>query len=182
MRLLEFTEYKNKAIFTAGLPGAGKSSVITKLLGDTGLRIIDVDKFYALDQAKGREPGDYPRYTEKASKMIDITTQRNKSLILDGTGTNVGRYAETKKRLEDQGYQCLLLYIATDLEQAEQRAQTRAQATGRTVNVADYFHRLNKSFDNLTKLFDTDIVMVDNNPSKPELTSAYRRIHIFLRS
>lgn len=182
MRLFEFTEYKNKAIFTAGLPGAGKSSVITKLLGDTGLRVIDVDKFYALDQAKGREPGDYPRYTEKASKMIDITTQRNKSLILDGTGTNVNRYAETKKKLEDQGYQCLLLYVATDPDTAEQRAQKRASETGRTVDVVGYYQRLNKSFDSLTKLFDTNIVMVDNNSSKPELTSAYRRIHNFLRS
>lgn len=182
MRLLEFTEFKNKAIFTAGLPGAGKSSVINKLLGDTGLRIIDVDKFYALDVSKGNEPGDYPRYTEKAGKLINMTTQRKKSIVLDGTGTNVARYAETKKILEDQGYNCLLLYVATDLDTAEQRAQKRASETGRSVDVQSYFQRLTRSFDSLTRLFDTDIVMIDNNPTKPELTSAYRKIHNFLRS
>lgn len=182
MRLFEFTEVKNKAIFTAGLPGAGKSSVIHKLLGDTGLRVIDVDKFYALDVAKGKEPGDYTRYSEKASKMIDITTQRKKSIILDGTGTNVARYAETKKNLEDRGYKSLLLYVATDPDTAEQRAQKRAAETGRKVDVSSYYQRLNRSFDQLTRLFDTDIVMIDNNPSRPELTTAYRKIHNFLRS
>lgn len=182
MRLLEFTEFKNKAIFTAGLPGAGKSSVINKLLGDTGLRVVDVDRFYALDVSKGNEPGDYPRYTEKAGKIINMTTQRKKSIALDGTGTNVARYAETKKILEDQGYKCLLLYVATDLDKAEKRVQKRAELTGRTVDVSGYHQRLNKSFDALTKLFDTNIVMVDNNPDKPELISAYRKIHNFLRS
>ena len=182
MRLFEFREFENKAIFTAGLPGAGKSSVINKLLGDTGLRIIDVDKFYALDVAKGNQPGDYPRYTEKAGKIIDQTVQRKKSIVLDGTGTNVARYAETKKTLEDQNYKCLLLYVATDFDKADQRAQKRASVTGRSVDVSGYHQRLNRSFDSLTKLFDTDIVMVDNNPDKPELMSAYRKIHNFLKS
>lgn len=182
MRLFEFVEVKKKAIFTAGLPGAGKSSVVNKLLGHSGIKIIDVDKFYMLDVAKGKEPGDYEKYSEKAGKLINMATSQDKSVILDGTGTNVARYAETKKTLEDMGYQCMLLYVATDLERAEERAQARAEATGRTVDVASYYQRLHKSFDNLTRLFDTAIVMIDNNPTRPELADAHRKINRFLRA
>ena len=68
MRLLEFTEYKNKAIFTAGLPGSGKSTVVSKLTTHLGLPIIDVDKFYHLDLKRGQSSGDYSKYSEKAGK------------------------------------------------------------------------------------------------------------------
>lgn len=182
MRLLEFTEYKNKAIFTAGLPGSGKSTVVHKLTADLGLPIIDVDKFYSLDLAKGRAAGDYEKYTQKAEKQIDIHVRRHRSIVLDGTGTNVARYSQTKNQLENLSYDCLLLYVATDLEQAEERAQTRAEQTGRTVDVHSYFQKLQKSFDSLTRLFDRSIVMVDNNPTRPDLMSAQRKILQFLRS
>ena len=66
MRLLEFTEFKNKAIFTAGLPGSGKSTLVTKLTSDLGLPVIDVDKFYNLDLLKGKTASNYDRYSEKA--------------------------------------------------------------------------------------------------------------------
>jgi len=182
MRLLEFTEFKKKAIFTAGLPGSGKSTVVTKLTSDLGLPVIDVDKFYNLDLLKGKTAGDYDRYSEKAGKQLDLHVRRNKALVLDGTGTNVTRYAQTKKQLENLGYDCLLLFVATDLDHAEQRAERRAQATGRTVDVASYYQSLVKSFDNLTRLFDRNIVMIDNNPARPDLLTAHRKILNFLRS
>ena len=164
-----------------GLPGAGKSTVVHKLTADLGLPIIDVDKFYRLDLAKGQSAGDYNRYSEKAGKQIDLQIQRNRSIVLDGTGTNVTRYAQTKSQLEDLGYQCMLLFVETDLDQAEQRAEKRAKETGRTVDVSGYHQKLVKSFDGLTRLFDRNIVMVDNNPSRPDLISAHRKILNFLK-
>ena len=180
MRLFEFVDVKKKAVFTAGLPGSGKSSIVHKVLGHTGMRVIDVDKFYNLDLARGRQPGNYDKYTSSAKKMIDHIISTGKGLILDGTGTNVQRYSDTKETLEKKGYDTLLLYVATDVNVAKERADLRAAKTGRTVDVDQYYQSLQKAFDPLTKLFDTNIIMVDNNPSMPEIKSAFKKMSRFL--
>lgn len=180
MRLFEFVDVKKKAVFTAGLPGSGKSSIVQKVLGHTGMRVIDVDKFYSLDLARGQQPGNYDKYAASAKKIIDHIISTGKGLILDGTGTNVQRYSETKKTLEEKGYDTILLYVATDPEIAKERAGIRAAKTGRTVDVQQYDQNLRKAFDPLTKLFDTNIIMVDNNSSIPEVKTAFKKMSRFL--
>jgi shikimate kinase len=125
-----------KAIFMAGLPGAGKTVISTGLFSQMGFQKVDIDDFFKLFQRRG-EPVDYSNI-EKISaptrKRLSQLSSKFQNIIIDSTGRNSQSILRNKQRLEDLGYQTAMVLVQRDPEQAVHATMRRELATGRSID------------------------------------------------
>lgn len=170
-----------KAIFLAGGPGSGKSTVARQLLGWTGLRTIDVDKFHDLFQAKQRA-GTYDDFWRLAQIRSDAWLDGRLGIIFDGTGRNVDSVTRAKTRLESLGYDTAMIFVNTDLQTARQRVIDREKQTGRHVPddmVVTSWKSAQQNLGLFQSLFNQQFFIVDNS-STPNTSSVERWVRRFL--
>lgn len=92
MKLFEFNSLDEgvndphtfKAVFMAGAPGSGKTTIANKLFGGTGLRQLNVDKFWHLWNKKGKE-ADYDKFWYRYRIQHNYFTRTRLGLLIDGT-------------------------------------------------------------------------------------------------
>ena len=138
-----------KAIFTAGGPGSGKSYAASTLFGmpekmphvsADGLKSVNSDKYFetylqmsgiSQDIAK-MTPAQYEKAMElrnKSKKVRDAALKNyingRLGLLIDGTGKDYAKIAKQKKRLQEVGYDCFMVFVNTDLDVALERNQMR---------------------------------------------------------
>ena len=117
-----------KAFFLAGGPGSGKSFVVRKTTGGTGLRIVnsdDVFEKYLKDAGLEMDmrTKQAEREEEERDKLRDrakaITKKKEKNyvegrigLIIDGTGKDYDKIAKQSIQLRQLGYDTCLLYTS----------------------------------------------------------------------
>ena len=134
-----------KAVFLAGGPGSGKSFVANKMLGGTGLKVVNSDDVFEYLAKKNdldlSKPDDVysDRGQEVRNRAKDLTNKRRGSpekgeggyiggrlgLIIDGTGKDVASVASMASKLQTLGYDTMMLFVNTDLEVAQSRNQQR---------------------------------------------------------
>lgn len=133
-----------KAIFTAGGPGSGKSFITNHVTGGLGFKIINSDDAFELYMRRAGKSlklagstDDYTPFRNKAvnttaskfQNAIDppkaLTAEGRLGLILDGTGSDMGKLLNKKRRLERVGYDTFMLFINTTLETALERNRSR---------------------------------------------------------
>lgn len=116
-------------VFTAGLPGAGKSTVIKK--GEfKNLPIVDPDE---IKKENPLYDVNNPSTTHEWSKMQARKRQlgylsNEESFIMDGTGTNVEKYLRWFNEAREMGYKVVVLYVkvsvSTSIKRNAQRERT----------------------------------------------------------
>jgi len=171
-----------KAIFMAGSPGAGKTTIRNKLFGGTGLRVLDVDDFWKLYNKQNKDQ-DYLRFFDMAIKRKDNYIQGRLGLILDGTARDLSKIAASKHELENLGYDTAMVFVNTNLETAIDRAQLRGQQTGRFIKPSDiktFWHLVQNNLGSLQNMFSENFLIVDNNDQHPDLTYADKALRRFL--
>ena len=108
MKINEITQVTNeglydpyifKAVFMAGAPGAGKSTVVNRLFAGTGLKELNVDKFWTLYQKMGKEQ-DYEKFWQHYRKEDELAQKGRIGLIINGTAKNPAVIEEIKKAVE----------------------------------------------------------------------------------
>ena len=138
-----------KAVFTAGGPGSGKSYAASTLFGmpekmpfvsAQGLKSVNSDKYFETYlQMKGisqdiasLNPAEYEQAMalRKKSKTVSQAALKNYingrlGLLIDGTGKDYAKISKQKKRLQDVGYDCFMVFVNTDLDVALERNQLR---------------------------------------------------------
>lgn len=164
-----------KAIFMAGSPGAGKSTIANKLFAGTGLKSLNVDAFWQLYKAKGKE-GNYERYWELYKAQEKNFLDGRLGLIIDGTAKNPERMAQVKQTLEELGYDTAMVFVNTSLETSMNRVINRAQSTGKDAGrnidpqfVKDTWEKTQKGLGALQSLFGGQFFIVDNNRGEPNV-------------
>ena len=121
-----------KAVFMAGSPGSGKTTLANRIfqfLGTTsaiGLKMSNIDTIEALFRRQSR-PGDYDVYWERTRAQRQQWIEGRIGLLIDGTGKQVDRVAHPKSLLESLGYECVMLYVTVPVEVATSRAASRAR-------------------------------------------------------
>ena len=112
--------------FTAGLPGAGKSTYINKV-GLNTLPIVDPDQIKA----------DHPDYDPKAPEVLHEWSKRQarlkqlslmgqqESFVVDGTGTNVEKYLQWFQEAREVGYKIVVHYVKVPTSVAIERNRKR---------------------------------------------------------
>tara|TARA_R100000951_G_C2606203_1_gene169732 strand:- start:206 stop:910 length:705 start_codon:yes stop_codon:yes gene_type:complete len=179
-----------KAVFTAGGPGSGKSYAASSLFGmpekmpfvsAQGLKSVNSDKYFETYlQMKGLSqdiaklnPDEYEQAMElrqKSKKVRDAALKNyingRLGLLIDGTGKNYPNIAKQKKRLQDVGYDCFMIFVNTDLDVALERNQERERKLP-TELVKSSWQAVQNNLGKFQSLFgSSNMLVVDNSEKK----------------
>mmetsp|Transcript_660 Transcript_660/g.844 ORF Transcript_660/g.844 Transcript_660/m.844 type:complete len:334 (-) Transcript_660:364-1365(-) len=125
------------AIFMAGMPGSGKTRVIDALYGleEPPTKILDLDieikKHSKYDPNRPEKVYDVDGAYNWANQQVEEAFQAAlrdpnfKYVILDGTGTKVGRRLRRIQNAKDQGLATVLIYVQISFEKALERNAKR---------------------------------------------------------
>ena len=169
-----------KAIFMAGSPGSGKTTVANKLFAGTGLKSLNVDDFYnyyrQTEKATGNPEQDYSAAWEKYRKREQTFLDGRLGLIIDGTGKNPAIMNDVKTKLEELGYGTAMVFVNTTLETSIARTSTRAETPGKDYGraidpnfVKDTWLRVQKGLGQLQGIFGNRFFIIDNNRGEPDI-------------
>jgi predicted kinase len=164
-----------KAVFMAGSPGAGKSTIANKLFGGSGLKTLNVDAFWQLYKTKSKQ-GNYSRYWELYKDQEKNFLDGRLGLIIDGTAKNPERMAQIKQNLEEMGYDTAMVFVNTSLDVSMDRVITRAKSAGKDLGreidpsfVQDAWEKTQKGLGALQAMFGGQFFIVDNNRPNPNI-------------
>jgi predicted kinase len=182
-----------KAVFLAGGPGSGKSYATRQVFGiddvtsrtsSLGLKILNSDDMFEFMLGKkGVSPGDlasmtpdeFAKHTEGPSsarelargltnKQFGLWLAGRLGLIIDGTGRDYAKIAETKEKLEQLGYDTSMIFVNTTLPVALERNRKRDRKLPDHL-VEDLWNEVQKNIGRFQSLFKGDMVIIDNSES-----------------
>lgn len=192
-------KFRNKAIFFAGGPGAGKSTLAKKLLSYRGFKAIDSDKILELYSKKydldlKNVSGWNQKYKQEAKRKMEIVLKNYVNgglpIIFDGTGANPEKIQNNMSKMKDYGYDVAMIFFDIDPDLAMQRNIQRP----RTVNpevTTQLWKKAKQSLDKYKQMFDNIIIYDGENIqdvekqlnqflNKPILTEEYSPNKIYL--
>jgi len=167
--------YIFKAIFMAGGAGAGKSFVVRNVLGEfQGLKILNNDTFLQyLMKKQGlslKMPGAEKAQRDKVRKIAKDLTDKQEQLyedgrlgiIIDGTGRDLEKTGQIKARLEDLGYDTMMIYVNTNLKTAVRRNYERERTIPLSV-LKKNWNTVQNNIGQFQGMFKGDFHVFDNS-------------------
>jgi len=164
-----------KAFFMAGGPGSGKSYVVRKSTGGTGLKIVNSDEaFEKLLKKAGlslKMPDDELIPRDKIRDKAKVITAKRKEnyvegrlgLVIDGTGKDYGKITKQASDLKQIGYDVYMIFVNTSLDVALENNQKRARTLKDSI-VKDSWNAVQKNMGKFQNYFGgRNFIIVDNN-------------------
>ena len=182
-----------KAFFLAGGPGSGKSYVVRKTTGGTGLKSVNSDEAFEhlLTKAglslkmvpKELEPREVQRQRAK-----EITAARKANylegrlgLVIDGTGKNADKILTQKASLEELGYDTYMIFVNTSLDVALKRNAERPRSLAEPLVVKSW-KDVQGNIGQFSNMFRSGFIVVDNNDAGEDvIKEVYKRVKGLLR-
>jgi len=164
-----------KAFFMAGGPGSGKSYVVRKSTGGTGLKIVNSDEaFERLLKQAGlslKMPDDELIPRDKVRDKAKVLTDKRRinyvegrlGLVIDGTGKDYGKITKQASDLKQIGYDVYMIFVNTSLDVALENNQKRARTLKDSI-VKDSWNAVQKNMGKFQNYFGgKNFIIVDNN-------------------
>tara|TARA_Y200000002_G_scaffold99223_1_gene80438 strand:+ start:3280 stop:3951 length:672 start_codon:yes stop_codon:yes gene_type:complete len=164
-----------KAFFMAGGPGSGKSYVVRKSTGGTGLKIVNSDEaFERLLKQAGlslKMPDDELIPRDKIRDKAKVLTGKRRDnyvegrlgLVIDGTGKDYGKITKQASDLKQIGYDVYMIFVNTSLDVALANNKKRARTLKDNI-VKDSWNAVQKNMGKFQRYFGgTNFIIVDNN-------------------
>ena len=164
-----------KAFFMAGGPGSGKSYVVRKSTGGTGLKIVNSDEaFERLLKQAGlslKMPDDELIPRDKIRDKAKVLTGKRRDnyvegrlgLVIDGTGKDYGKITKQASDLKQIGYDVYMIFVNTSLDVALENNQRRARTLKDSI-VKDSWNAVQKNMGKFQNYFGgRNFIIVDNN-------------------
>ena len=168
-----------KAFFLAGGPGSGKSYVVRKTTGGTGLQIVNSDdafeKYLKIAGLSKKMPAseEKPRDIERA-RAKKVTKARQKGyvegrlgLIIDGTGKDYDKIAKQSIQLRQLGYDTHMIFVNTSLDVALARNAKRSRSVPESIAVRSW-KDVQSNIGKFSQHFRQNFIVVDNNDSSKD--------------
>ena len=171
-----------KAIYMAGSPGSGKSTVRDQLFGGLGLKLVDADEVRNAYNKLGKH-GDYDVYADIALKQRAAYMDQRLGIIMDTTAWWLPTMKETTHQLRALGYDVAMVQVFTPLHTALERVNTRAEITGRSVPESEVVKRYMGLQDNTREyihMFGDAYWFVDNSGETPKVDLIKRELREWL--
>ena len=167
-----------KAFFLAGGPGSGKSFVVRKSTGGTGLKIVnsdDVFEKYLKDAGlemdmttRKAELQQEPR--DKLRDRAKVVTQKKQDnyvagrlgLIIDGTGRDYDKIAGQSNELKRLGYDTHMIYVNTSLDVALARNAERERKVHASIATKSW-KDVQSNLGKFSQHFRGNLIVIDNN-------------------
>ena len=182
-----------KAFFLAGGPGSGKSYVVRKTTGGTGLKVVNSDDAFEklLKDAnlslkmppEEKAPRDVVRQRAKAitKSRRDNYVEGRIGLIIDGTGKDYEKIASQSKDLRQLGYDTHMIFVNTSLDTALQRNAERARSVPESIVVKSW-NDVQSNIGKFSQHFKENFVVVDNNDAGEDVfVKVFKQIKGLLR-
>ena len=167
-----------KAFFLAGGPGSGKSFVVGKTTGGTGLKIVNSDDVFEkylkdagfemdMTTAKAelqQEPRDKLR---DRAKVVTKMKQDNYvggrlGLVIDGTGAKYDKIVRQSIELKQLGYDTHMIYVNTSLDVALDRNSKRERKVSTSIATKSW-KDVQSNLGKFSQHFRRNMIVVDNN-------------------
>ncbi len=169
-----------KAFFLAGGPGSGKSYVVRKTTGGTGLRVVNSDDVFEHMLKKAglslKMPDEelVPR-DEIRDRAKKITAKRQENylegrigLIIDGTGRDYEKIAKQATELKQIGYDVHMIFVNTSLDVALERNANRPRSVQEPIVVKSW-KDVQSNIGKFSQYFRANFVVVDNNDADEDV-------------
>ena len=176
-----------KAVFTAGGPGSGKSTISKKLLNHLGFKEVNIDRFIEfLSKRDGKDLKnvDLETVTKSdglVSKSFDMYLAGRLPLVIDGTGRDYKKITDLASKLRAIGYDVGLLFVNTDLDTTIARNASRE----RSVDVSylrDVWTQSQRNIGIFQDYFGNNLFIVDNNNDNVDLGPVSKRLNQFVNA
>ena len=182
-----------KAFFLAGGPGSGKSYVVRKTTGGTGLKVVNSDDAFenllkkaglSLKMPKSEEE---PRDAVRA-RAKELTQKRRENyldgrlgLIIDGTGREADKIIRQHRALKELGYDTHMIFVNTSLDVALQRNADRPRSVPEPIVVKSW-KDVQANIGTFSQTFRQGFVVVDNNDAGEDVfVKVFKQIKGLLR-
>jgi len=183
-----------KAFFLAGGPGSGKSYVVRKTTGGTGLKVVNSDDaFEKLLKDAGlslKMPADEAEPRDAVRGKAKELTSKSKGnyldgrlgLVIDGTGRDYDKVSKEKKQLENIGYDCYMIFVNTSLDVALERNIERERSVPEDIVIKSW-KEVQSNIGKFNNLFKSGMIIVDNNKADEDIiVSVFKRIKSLLKN
>ena len=182
-----------KAFFLAGGPGSGKSYVVRRTTGGTGLKVVNSDDaFGSLLKKAGLSlkmpPEEFERKEKVRAHAKELTAKRQANyldgrlgLIIDGTGRQSGKILRQKASLEELGYDTYMIFVNTSIDVALQRNAERSRSLQPSF-VINSWKEVQANIGAFNNMFRKGFIVIDNNNADEDVfQSVWKRIQGLLR-
>ncbi len=182
-----------KAFFLAGGPGSGKSYVVRKTTGGTGLQIVNSDdaferylKMAGLSQKMPEDETAERDVERKRAKKVTKVRQGGYiegrlGLIIDGTGKDYDKIAKQSNELKQLGYDTHMIFVNTSLDTALERNAKRPRSVPESIAVKSW-KDVQSNIGKFSQHFRQNFIVVDNNDSDEDvMTPVFKQIRGLLK-
>ena len=182
-----------KAFFLAGGPGSGKSYVVRRTTGGTGLKVVNSDDaFESLLKKAGLSlkmpPEEFERKEKvraQAKKFTEKVRQNyldgRLGLIIDGTGKDADKILKQKASLEELGYDTYMIFVNTSLDVALKRNEERPRSLQKQIVVTGW-KDVQSNLGTFSNIFRQGFIVVDNNDADEDAFQiVWKRVQGLLR-
>ena len=185
-----------KAFFLAGGPGSGKSFVVRKTTGGTGLRIVNSDDIFEkylkdagleMDMRTVRAEREKEERDKLRGRAKTITKKKQDNyikgrigLIIDGTGKDYDKIAKQSTELKQIGYDTHMIFVNTTLDVALARNAERERSVSNSVATTSW-NNVQSNLGKFSQHFQGNLVIVDNNDEKEDDGTIFNNIFVQIR-
>ena len=168
-----------KAFFLAGGPGSGKSYVVRKTTGGTGLQIVNSDdafeRYLKIAGLSQKMPEDETAERDVERARAKRVTKARKSgyiegrlgIIIDGTGKDYDKIAKQSIQLRQLGYDTHMIFVNTSLDVALARNAKRSRSVPESIAVRSW-KDVQSNIGKFSQHFRQNFIVVDNNDSSKD--------------
>ena len=182
-----------KAFFLAGGPGSGKSYVVRKTTGGTGLRVVNSDDAFENLLKKANLSLKMPPEEECPRDIVrgrakELTSKRKSNyiegrigLIIDGTGRDYDKIVKQSVQLRQLGYDTHMIFVNTSLDTALARNTKRDRSVPESIVVKSW-NDVQSNIGKFSQHFRQNFIVVDNNDSDEDvMTPVFKQIKGLLK-
>ncbi len=158
------TDRTAKMIFTMGLPGAGKSTVIRENRLAEGAMVIDPDAIK--ETHPDYDPKNPAALHDWSKRITDLAFSEALAagegfFVIDGTGTNAEKMVRKIKEAQAAGFETVLLYVQVSLRTSLARNAARARNVPEEI-VREKAQDIATSFEIVSRYADSIRVIVND--------------------
>ena len=182
-----------KAFFLAGGPGSGKSYVVRKTTGGTGLKSVNSDAAFekllkAANLSLKMPDSELDARTPVRDRAKEITKKQQKNylegrlgLIIDGTGHKFDKIAKQSNELRQLGYDTHMIFVNTSLDVALERNAKRSRSVPESIVIKSW-KEVQSNIGKFNTHFKSEMIIVDNNVADEDIIKqVYKRIQGLLK-
>ena len=182
-----------KAFFLAGGPGSGKSYVVRKTTGGTGLKVVNSDNAFekllkdanlSLKMPDSETDARTPvrdRAKEITKKQKANYLEGRLGLVVDGTGHQFEKIVRQSNDLRQLGYDTHMIFVNTSLDVALERNAKRSRSVPESIVIKSW-KEVQANIGKFNNHFKQNLIIVDNNkPDEDIIQAVYKRIQGLLK-